>query len=545
MSVSNFSAAQREQQQQNLKKFLALSFLASAVLHGVALPFSLNFVKPAEAQEEPIEFVVIEEPENKAVEPEPVAQKEVAPPPEPAKTETPEEMPKQEPVVETPPPPTPKEEPIVETPPPPIPKEEPVIPPKEEPVSQTPLTPKEESVPPTPLTPKEESVPPTPLTPKEESVPPTPLTPKEEPVPPTPLTPKETSQPPVSDSPLSPPADTSRETAQTDNSNPPPANDPPPPDEPPVTASPPRSGESTDFISEAPNPKTSENLGASESNSSPDRGNDIAEPLSEPFGNNSAPINRPPTTDPPVTAYRPGGGGTSSGFGDSLSDLVNPSSPDIPGGESRGGNNSNASSGETGNSDGIGSSEPFGNNSQAMDRPPRNTDGPVSAYRPGGSSSSGGGFPDLGDPGSSGVPGGEGAGDSGGGYNGNSSSGDAGSGDGIGSSEPFGGGIGAMPKPGGGAGGPSRGSGGTPGVCVRCNKPAYPISARRQKREGLVELLVNIDADGNVLDVSVATSSGHEDLDQAAMDGVRNWKFSSAESGVQGKLVTVRFDLND
>ncbi|MCT7952150.1 TonB family protein [Ancylothrix sp. C2] len=535
MSVSNFSAAQREQQQQKLKKFLALSFLASAVLHGVVLPFSLNFVNAAEAEEEPIEFVVVEEPETKAVEPEPVAEKEVAPPPEPAKTETVEEIPKEEPVT---PPPTLKEEPV--TPPPTL-KEEPVTPPptlKEEAVAPPPTL-KEEPVTPPPTL-KEEAVAPPPTV-KEEPVTPPPTV-KEEPVTPPPTLKEEPVSPPITNSPVSPPADTS-EPPQTDNSNPP-ATDPPA-NEPPVTASRPSGGGSTDFMSDAPNPNKSENLGESEPNSSPARGSDTGEPLSEPFGNNSPPIDRPPTTDPPVTAYRPGGGSSS---GDSLSDLVNPSSPDIPGGDSSVGNNWNSSSADAGNSDGIGSGEPFGNNSGAMQRAPRNTDPPVSAYRPGGGSSSGGGFPDLGDPGSSGIPGGDGGGDSGGGYNGNSSSGGAGSGDGIGSSEPFGGGIGAMPKPESstaGSGRPSGGSGGTPGVCVSCNKPAYPISARRQKREGVVEVLLNIDPDGNVVDASIATSSGHEDFDQAAINTVRNWKFSSSESGVQGKIVAVRFDLDD
>src|SRR4028118_1438925 len=110
MSFSNISATQRQQQEEALKKVLALSLLGSTFLHGVALPLSLNLVKPAEFAEEPIEVVVLDEPKVEETKPELAIEEKVSPPPETLKPEPPPE-------------PTPPEEPPIATEPPPIPKE--------------------------------------------------------------------------------------------------------------------------------------------------------------------------------------------------------------------------------------------------------------------------------------------------------------------------------------------------------------------------------------------------------------------------------------
>lgn len=61
--------------------------------------------------------------------------------------------------------------------------------------------------------------------------------------------------------------------------------------------------------------------------------------------------------------------------------------------------------------------------------------------------------------------------------------------------------------------------------------PAYPSIARRQREEGRVLLRVRVGTDGRAESVEVATSSGHERLDRAALDAVRRWRFVPARRG--------------
>lgn len=58
--------------------------------------------------------------------------------------------------------------------------------------------------------------------------------------------------------------------------------------------------------------------------------------------------------------------------------------------------------------------------------------------------------------------------------------------------------------------------------------PRYPMSARRSKREGLVVLLVEVSAAGRAEEVSLLASSGFEDLDGAALETVKGWRFKPA-----------------
>lgn len=58
--------------------------------------------------------------------------------------------------------------------------------------------------------------------------------------------------------------------------------------------------------------------------------------------------------------------------------------------------------------------------------------------------------------------------------------------------------------------------------------PAYPPEAVRQRLEGRVILSVTIAVSGVVTKVIVAESCGHQVLDQAALDAVRQWRFSPA-----------------
>lgn len=77
--------------------------------------------------------------------------------------------------------------------------------------------------------------------------------------------------------------------------------------------------------------------------------------------------------------------------------------------------------------------------------------------------------------------------------------------------------------------------------------PHYPDLARRNGWQGLCLVRVSVSAGGRAVAVSLARSSGHGILDQAALTAVKRWKFTprmvrgtSAESTVE---VPVNFSL--
>ncbi len=61
--------------------------------------------------------------------------------------------------------------------------------------------------------------------------------------------------------------------------------------------------------------------------------------------------------------------------------------------------------------------------------------------------------------------------------------------------------------------------------------PRYPASARRQGIQGTTLLRVFVASDGRVTDVGVERTAGHADLDEAAADAVRRWRFDPARRG--------------
>ena len=69
-----------------------------------------------------------------------------------------------------------------------------------------------------------------------------------------------------------------------------------------------------------------------------------------------------------------------------------------------------------------------------------------------------------------------------------------------------------------------------PLVPVYMPSPRYPMAAIRAQREGQVILNVTVTQDGDVTDVSVGHSSGDLDLDHAATDAVRGWRFAAADN---------------
>ena len=67
-------------------------------------------------------------------------------------------------------------------------------------------------------------------------------------------------------------------------------------------------------------------------------------------------------------------------------------------------------------------------------------------------------------------------------------------------------------------------------VPVYMPSPRYPMSALRKQREGKVVLSVTVTPEGDVTSVTVGRSSGDEDLDRAAEDAVRGWRFAAADN---------------
>ena len=80
------------------------------------------------------------------------------------------------------------------------------------------------------------------------------------------------------------------------------------------------------------------------------------------------------------------------------------------------------------------------------------------------------------------------------------------------------------------------------------NPPRYPPAAARAGIGGVVHLLIDINGSGAVVSVSVERSSGNRDLDRAAIDAARKWKFRpSIVDGVSvsGRVrTTVEFGPN-
>lgn len=64
-------------------------------------------------------------------------------------------------------------------------------------------------------------------------------------------------------------------------------------------------------------------------------------------------------------------------------------------------------------------------------------------------------------------------------------------------------------------------------------RPSYPGSARRLGIQGMTTLRVFVAADGRVGEVLIQESAGHPDLDNAAAEAVKRWRFEPARRGVE------------
>jgi protein TonB len=79
--------------------------------------------------------------------------------------------------------------------------------------------------------------------------------------------------------------------------------------------------------------------------------------------------------------------------------------------------------------------------------------------------------------------------------------------------------------------------------------PDYPAEAKRRGWQGKLMLRVEVSAAGAALGVTVATSSGHQVLDDAAVAAVAKWRFVPAtragEPVAAAAEVPVAFRLED
>ncbi len=74
--------------------------------------------------------------------------------------------------------------------------------------------------------------------------------------------------------------------------------------------------------------------------------------------------------------------------------------------------------------------------------------------------------------------------------------------------------------------------------------PAYPKVALRMGWEGTVTCSIEIDANGQVAKVEVATSSGYDALDQAAVEAIRGWVFEAGSSGGRATRTTIEHKVH-
>lgn len=73
--------------------------------------------------------------------------------------------------------------------------------------------------------------------------------------------------------------------------------------------------------------------------------------------------------------------------------------------------------------------------------------------------------------------------------------------------------------------------------------PAYPLAARRRGVEGTVLVRAEISAGGECQRAELKKTSGHEMLDQAALEAVKKWHFLPAKRGSQAVVAWVEVPI--
>lgn len=102
---------------------------------------------------------------------------------------------------------------------------------------------------------------------------------------------------------------------------------------------------------------------------------------------------------------------------------------------------------------------------------------------------------------------------------------------------------------GSGTGAGGTGTAASPPSLVDFHQPEYPASARRSGHEGRVLVEVRVSPGGTASAVRVVSSSGHPDLDEAALDALRRARYQPARAGDQPvagtKTVSIVFNLEN
>ena len=61
--------------------------------------------------------------------------------------------------------------------------------------------------------------------------------------------------------------------------------------------------------------------------------------------------------------------------------------------------------------------------------------------------------------------------------------------------------------------------------------PKYPETAKNNHWTGSVELKIELTKEGFIKSISVEKSSGHNELDQAAIEAINKWKWDNKDYG--------------
>jgi periplasmic protein TonB len=80
-----------------------------------------------------------------------------------------------------------------------------------------------------------------------------------------------------------------------------------------------------------------------------------------------------------------------------------------------------------------------------------------------------------------------------------------------------------------------------PPRAIKSPAPKYPSRLRGAGVEGTVLVWVSVDEKGRTFDLTLKKSSGYDEFDRAALEGIRKWKFKPATK--DGVPVTVRIDV--
>ncbi|WGV25337.1 energy transducer TonB [Halotia branconii] len=80
-------------------------------------------------------------------------------------------------------------------------------------------------------------------------------------------------------------------------------------------------------------------------------------------------------------------------------------------------------------------------------------------------------------------------------------------------------------------------------ACRKCDK-VYPDWAKRQGIEGKITVAVDTDAQGNVINVRLLSSSGNSRLDKEHLELARNWKLKPSSNGRQSVRIVTKYEIH-